>query len=470
MQGRRIVAWPAMLLLWPALSFGQQSASGKDAFADLLHRGFDLHQRAEYAQALPLLQQAWKLDPHDYFVNLLLGIDLLRTGNAQKAIPFLSAASRARPNEDFPYEYLGEAQGHLSHNAEAATAFMKAVEMTHGQPDAIESWAGFSLERFRQLAGQLRSSQTGLAAEYRLQARSYPEADSKRRQLLQQSAALDPEAPGIWSELATADLKAGDKDQAQQDGSRAQAGKNDPLLTREAALAESGQCGAAIPVLERSLAGTPQPVYARFLLSWCYSQEAGKVDAQIRQSGGNLAVAHLIRGDVLFRMQGDTAGAIAEYQAALANRMNDPKLLERLAEAQVAAGSLGAAGSNAEAALQLDPHRYSARQTLARIAMEQGRYADALPQLTVLAEQDPHDQGTQISLATTLAQLDKPAEALAHLQPLIDSGYPDQKGNLHSLLGALLRKTGHPEESAKAFAAARQLSTAYQQSTHRDQD
>jgi tetratricopeptide (TPR) repeat protein len=211
-------------------------------------------------------------------------------------------------------------------------------------------------------------------------------------------------------------------------------------------------------------------VYARFLLSWCYANEAGKVDMRIRQSGGNLALAHIIRADVLFRMQGDTAGAIAEYQAALSERKDDPKLLERLAEVQVAAGALAEAAQNADAALQLDAHRYSARQTLARIAMEQGRYADALPQLTVLAAQDPHDDGTQISLATALSQLDKPAQALQHLEPVLASGYPDQKGNLHSLLGALLRKAGRPAEAAQAFVTARQLSETYQQSTHRDQE
>jgi Flp pilus assembly protein TadD len=183
-----------------------------------------------------------------------------------------------------------------------------------------------------------------------------------------------------------------------------------------------------------------------------------------------MAIAHMIRGDVLFRMQGDTAGAIAEYQAALALRKDDPKLLERLAEVQVAAGDLAAAEQNAGSALSLDPHRYSARQTLARIAMEQGRYADALPLLSLLATQDPHDQGTQISLATTLAQLGNSTEALQHLEPVLASGYPDQKGGLHSLLGALLRKAGRSTEAAQAFATARQLSQAYQQSAHRDQD
>jgi tetratricopeptide (TPR) repeat protein len=581
---------PPALLLLLAPSFAQQPARQDDAFTILLHRGFALHQQADYNHALPLLQQAWKLDPRDYFVNLLLGIDLLRTGATEKSIRFLTTASHLRPTEDFPYEYLGEAQTQLGRYDDAASSFMKAVAVTHDAPDATESWIEFTLERFRQLAGQLRSSQTGLAAEYRLQARSYPAGDKRQRALLQQSAELDARAAGIWSELALADFTGGDDVEAQNNvvralaadsfdlhamlvramlaaragdwkmtaallnqiaarsrgllnaaapawppslqpvdaklitgaaaeflacaGSRAvdcsqeppspsgHAGRaglagetslsttlfrenrwdrlatladppqNDPeaWFQRGVALAQMGQCLRAIPALERGLAAPTEGVYARFLLSWCYANEAGKVDMRIRQSGGNLALAHIIRADVLFRMQGDTAGAIAEYQAALSERKDDPKLLERLAEVQVAAGALAEAAQNADAALQLDAHRYSARQTLARIAMEQGRYADALTQLTVLAAQDPHDEGTQISLATALSQLDKPAQALQHLEPVLASGYPDQKGNLHSLLGALLRKAGRPAEAAQAFSTARQLSETYQQSTHRDQE
>jgi Flp pilus assembly protein TadD len=102
--------------------------------------------------------------------------------------------------------------------------------------------------------------------------------------------------------------------------------------------------------------------------------------------------------------------------------------------------------------------------------MEQGRYVDALPELTLLAAQDPHDDSIQVSLATTLAQMGNTLEALHHLEPVLAHGYPDQKGSLHSLLGGLLRKAGRPAEAAQAFAAARELSAAYQQSSHRDQD
>jgi tetratricopeptide (TPR) repeat protein len=473
---KKCFIWPAALVLLLVPCFAQQQES---PFTILLHRGFAFHQQADYAHALPLLQQAWKLDPRDYFVNLLLGIDLLRTGKAEKSIGFLTTASRLRPREDFPYEYLGEAQTQLRHFDVAADSLMKAVSVAQDPADATEVWIEFTLERFRQLAGQLRSSQAGLAAEYRLQARSYPAGDKKQRDLLQQSAALDPQAPGILSELALAD-GAGTGEPAAPTLPNRQVpspthsapphGDAAAWLKRGIGLAEAAQCHQAIPALELGLAAHAQLVYPQFLLSWCYADEAGKVDAQIRRSGGDQAIAHLIRGDVLFRMQGDTTGAIAEYQAALSLRRNDPKLLERLAEAEVAAGDLTAAQQNAEAALALDTHRYSARQTLARVAVEQGRYADALPLLTLLATQEPHDEGTQISLATTLSQLDRPADALQHLEPVLASGFPDQKGNLHSLLGALLRKTGRPKEAAQAFATARQLSEAYQESAHRDQN
>ena len=466
MKCRCLLLSPLLLLF--ASVYAQESVPTDDAFTSLLKRGFALHQQANYRQSLPLLQQAWKLDPRDYFVNLLLGIDTLRTGDPEKAVQFLTVAARLRPREEFPYEYSGEAQTLLGRYDQAAIAYRKATVVAPDSPEATEAWIDFTLERFRQLAGQLRSSQAGLAAEYRLQARSYPLGDKKRRQLLEQSVAIDPKAPGIWSELAQAD---GDDAKAAERGSREISPRAATgWLQHGIDDAEAGRCEQAIPVLERGLKSGGAAVYVRFLLSWCYAGEAGKVDARLQRTGGQPAIAHMIRGDVLFRMQGDTAAAMAQYQAALAASPHDPKLLERLAEVQVAAGDLVGAEQNAESALALDAHRYSARQTLARIAMEQGRYADALPQLTLLAEQDPHDPGTQISMATALSALGNAAQALQHLEPVLAGGYPDPKGNLHSLLGSLLRKTGRSDEAAQAFAAARKLSEVYQQTSHRDQE
>jgi predicted Zn-dependent protease len=95
-------------------------AQGGDDFKSLVQRAFDLHQKGEFAQALPLLHRAYALEPGDYFVNLLLGIDSLRTGQPKTAVRFLKKASRLRPKEEYPLDYLGEAYARQNICGEAA--------------------------------------------------------------------------------------------------------------------------------------------------------------------------------------------------------------------------------------------------------------------------------------------------------------------------------------------------------------
>lgn len=203
-----------IIFLLPAAAQTRTTATD---FDDLLHRGFDFHQRQEYAQALPLLQKARRLRPQEYFVNLLLGIDLLRTGRPAEAVGFLKEAARRRPGEEFPYEYLGEAQATQYNYAAAADAYAGALRVAPQSSQAAVAMVDFSLARFAALSRQLRSSEHGLAAEYRIEALSHSAGDSSRRQLLQRAAALDGDAPGIWSDLALADIAAGDHTTAGQD-------------------------------------------------------------------------------------------------------------------------------------------------------------------------------------------------------------------------------------------------------------
>ena len=563
---------------------GQKSpATGGDDFRSLLNDGFALHQRADYAGALPLLQRARRIHPQDYFANLLIGIDLLRTGKPEDAIGYLRVAAHQRPKEDFPLDYMGEAQAQLGHFAEASQAYSRAVEVAPASSQAVEGALDYAVERFRAMSAELRSTSKGLAAEHRLQAMSHPLGDPVREQLLQGAARMDPEAPGIWSELAVACLRAGKMQEAEE--SLAQALKRNPndlrakeaqamlagtrgdwntafadlnfiaerspgaltesaedwpqdlqppsnrtatgvvtaflACTRErsdpcnpgsfgrerrpmsvspkvlyqeerweqlivlpvppntdatawfqygAALAALGRWGSAIPALERSLKGGEDNVYARFLLGWSYANEAGKVMALLEQEHGDESTVHLIRGDVLLQMQANSAGAIAEYTAALRTRGEDPKLLERLAEAQFENGQPKDAIESAKAALGIDPYQFAAMQTLARIAIEQRRYEDALPYLSQLTAHDPKDIAAQVELGMVLAHTGDANEALKHLEPPLEHGYPDEKGSLHALLGAVLRNVGRNKEAAQAFAKARALSDEYQRNAHQGAD
>jgi hypothetical protein len=52
-----------------------------------MKQGFELHQQARFGEAIPILDHACRLEPEDYFANLLLGIDLLRSGRAEESVP-----------------------------------------------------------------------------------------------------------------------------------------------------------------------------------------------------------------------------------------------------------------------------------------------------------------------------------------------------------------------------------------------
>lgn len=218
-------AWSCIFVL-AAITVPRMFAAAHDEFEPLVQKAFELHQRGDFAAALPLLHRAHAMQPDDYFVNLLLGIDSLRTGEAKASIPYLKKASRLRPREEYPLAYLGEAYARQALFADATTAYLQALEVAPGAPESSIAFVDFAVARFGEISALLRSSSQGLAAEYRLRARAMTEKDADRRSLLQRAVDLDPMAPGIWSESARAALDADDARAAAEDCRRAL--KSDP--------------------------------------------------------------------------------------------------------------------------------------------------------------------------------------------------------------------------------------------------
>ena len=585
----RMGAWQFRLALMSmAILLARQAVSQKGTDSDfdtVLHRAFELHQRARYDESLPLLRQAFRLQPNDYFVNLLLGIDLLRSGRASDAIPFLRTAARLRPKEEFPREYLGESHAHLAQFPEAAQAFLAGMQVAPSSEQAITAFVDFSLERIRQISMELRSTREGLAAEYRIEARADSPTDPGRARLLQQSAELDPEAPGIWSELALANVVLDQFADAERELENAAAANPNDLVSVEAkavhaakigawqdaasylngaarrspsimkrvwrdwprdlnppsneanitgpartlfscikqghdvcdfatesisqqqprsaasaatlfreqrwellahqpqpnaqdheswalrgiALAETGDCLSAVPALENARESKTHRVQALYSLSICYSNVAG--DAASRAEGSqDDEMMHVLRGDIFLRLRADSHAALTEYQFALAKQPNDPSILERVAEAQLAAAQNDAARQSAEAALRIDPERASAKRTLAKLLMQERDYAGALPYLRALIAQDQKDLASRIELGTALAQTGDYNDAVQTLAPLLEQGYPDQKGTLHYLLGTALRKLGRNQEAEAAFSSAHALSDRFQHGSLQDSE
>ena len=554
-------------------------AVGQDTKA-LLQSAFDLHQKGRFSEALPLLQRAYAKDPDDYFVNLLLGIDSLRTGQTKGAVPFLKKASQLRPKEEIPLDYLGEAYARQDIYGDAAEAYMKAMRVAPGSADSSVAFVDFALTRFAAMSERLRSSRKGLAAEYRLRALALPEKDAARVSLLQRAADLDAEAPGIWSDMARGFASKRNLEDAERYLRRAlQANPNDQVawileaqlsaqrsdwqqaserlnavaqhsagllseaveqwpaelqpppssklsgpaakflscvrdekspcefaptsrslsqsatalyreqrweqitklpsppstqteawFRRGVAFAKLEECQQAISSLEHGLSKMAPEVYGMFLLSWCYSREAGRSARAVQQSGGDDAPVHMMRGDILLRLHAKPDLAVSEYQLALEKNPHDPAVLERLAEAQFGSGKIEAARQSAEAALKIDPQRLTAKRTLAKIAMEERDYGSAVPYLKELTIRNPQDLTMRIELAKAYAQTGANGDALRNLAPVLQQGYPDEKGSLHYLLGTILKKMGRTTDADRAFATATQLSEAFQQKSYRDQD
>jgi tetratricopeptide (TPR) repeat protein len=581
--------WAAIFASLLASAIGEgPSSQARAEFNALLHRAFDFHQKNEYDQALPLLRDARRLRPHDYFVNLLLGIELLRTSQGAKSLPFLKEAARTNPREETPYQYLGEAQAGLRNYGEAFVAFDRAVRLAPQSPQTTVPSVDFCLARYAALAARLRSSQAGLAAEYRLQAMARPMNDTERVSLLLRAISLNENEPGVWGDLAMTELVNGNVTSAKQyiqralehdpndlraweaeamlaasqgdwvlaitrlnamhersptflahavvDWPRSQRlpatskkvgpgvaflqcaeedekicppevllhrlathgaakekseaapdvlfreqrwenllSRPDPPPAESAAWTRRGiaftkldDCDHAIPSFERGLASHSDHAYDLELLSMCYARQAGTIASRLKESGGDDALLHMMRGDILLRLHADSAGALAEYQSAQARHGDDPDILQRIAEAQLGAGQIDPARENAKAALRLDPHSYPAMRTLARIAMQDRNYVDALPYLRQLVKLDPKDLTARVELGTACAQTEALEEALNNLSPPLESGYPDEKGSLHYLLGTVLQHMGRSDRAEQAFAQASKLSNDFQHNSRQD--
>lgn len=226
------------------------------------------------------------------------------------------------------------------------------------------------------------------------------------------------------------------------------------------ALARTGNCPRAIPLLERGFLAD-QPT-AGFSLQLCYASEGDHAVSHLSAKGDQAAM-HQLKGDMVLRLHDDAATAVFEYAEALKFRPHDQHLLARLADAYKQLGDVTKAKENAEAAVALDPHESSALHTLAQLAMSERAYEAAVLWLKQLLIADPGDAWTQVQMGVAYGQSGHPEETLTYLSPQLTAGYPDPKGALHSLLARALRKLGREEEANVAANEAARLANSSMQ-------
>lgn len=140
-----------------------------DKFESLLHQGFELHKRQQYHLSIPALERARALRGTDYRVNLLLGVDYLRTERPAKAIEFLNAARSAQANDPVPLGYLAESYAALQQFDSAYQALSAAASLPGSSLPEQLDLVRFCLRRFGAVVEELRFTKAGLPYARRLQ-------------------------------------------------------------------------------------------------------------------------------------------------------------------------------------------------------------------------------------------------------------------------------------------------------------
>ena len=120
---------PSMPELWANLGLMQQEAG-------------------EIALAIPSFQQANHLNPSLYVPNLFLGIDLLRTGKGQEAIPFLIKAEKINRTDPQTPLALGRAYYAVGKFSLAAEEFTRALRL---DPKLGAAWFALGISRLNQV-------------------------------------------------------------------------------------------------------------------------------------------------------------------------------------------------------------------------------------------------------------------------------------------------------------------------------
>ncbi len=548
------------------------SATSVTDSASELKNANALHEQGDYAHSIPLLKEIVKGSPRDYKANLLLGEDLLRSGDPEAALAPLRIASESRADGDIALGFLADAAIELGDFSTAAKTLLAALGRAPESEADLLKWADFCIDRSRDLGIAMRKSKRGEATMLRVTAASHTERDEVRESLLTESAGKDPEQPGIWGELGAVQIAMGKNAEAAQSlkeavrrepqsaatlglealsaaaeqrwpdagaklsalGARSPAelrhaleawpqylvpgpevtgrvwdclrnhgagcaltsaraaassglsardlyaaGRWEQLIARPGvdnasgaeslwagvALARTDDCARALPALERGAKGNE--LTAGLWLEICYAKAGENVVARLTKMGDEVAL-HELKGDLLLRLRNDGEAAEWEYAEALKLKPKDEHLLARLADASDRIGDAAQAKASAMAALSEDSHESLALRIMARIAISERDYDQAIERLNALIATGSADDWVQVQLGVAYGQSGQPELAVRYLQTELRAGYPDPKGGLHAMLAASLRKLGRDDEAHAAAAEAAKLAQSASESDGSD--
>lgn len=412
----------------------------------LLNQGMALHMAGKDLQAIPVLQQALKLNPKIPPAQLFLGASYIRTNQPALALAPLENFIATVPEHLEARQMMVDAASALG---ETSRALPHLEALARIQPDRSAIWyelgrayESMAFETFQQMEKAFPESGPWFA----LLADSRSKISQNRAAYFfyRKALAKSPNLRGVHAAIAGIYRRTEHPDwAAQEDDLEAKLGKPN------CAAAKTPECefnaGRWSSVLALAKA---RPTADGFY--W----RVRAYDALARQSFGRLGElpassdAFRFQAESL-RDQGKHPESIAAWREALKLEPNHPGLQRELAASLLLAKEYAEAQEITSALLAAEPNAPDLQNLQGDLYLAQQMAAEAVPFLEKAAAANPQALETRASLARALLQSGQPAAALPHVTAALPT---DTDGSLHIQLARAYQAAGQTDAAREAMA------------------
>jgi len=361
-----------------------------------IETAWDLIAKGQRSQAVALLHDLVRSDPHNADARLLLGSVLMEQGERSESIAQLEEAVRLRPKSAEAQNALGEAYNLFGELKSARPAFERAVAIDPAFAQARVNLASVLLQagdgeralQHLERAITLFGNKPDAAYPHYLRAKLYVEKRDTAKAVsdLERAVALRPDFGEAWSDLGEARKALFDEDGALQALRRAVESSPDDAVAQTRLglnLLNRGKAHEAIVPLQHAAGLDPNNQSTLNAL-----QLALRKDGQPEQADSvKRRLAELLR---------DKDNADQKLVSAL-ELNNKGSALEK-------SGDTRGALERYRAALEIDPDHVGIRTNLAVALLKLGRWDEGISQMREALRRDPGNTNLQRGLEDALAQ------------------------------------------------------------------
>jgi tetratricopeptide (TPR) repeat protein len=429
-----------------------------------LNLGMALHMAGRKREAIPVLEEAIKLDPRLAPAWLFLGATRLQLGETTAAVKPLKTVLGLEPDQQQARQMLAGALFSLGRTEEAAAEYRK---LTNSNPESAPAWYGLgrcyeslASSAFDELQKTAPESAYVLAllADIRLREQQRSSAFFLYRRALEQM----PTMLGLHAALAEIYRQTGHSEWAEIEK------KKESQIPSPDCSDRKPECQFSRGHFDELTAATKEARTAGFLYwrSRAYNELALNAFTRLGQLPAS-AELHELKARI-FNNQKKYSEAASEWREALKLAPADWHVKKELAISLKFAQDYSAALSLFQELAREQPESAELSYLLGDTLLAEQRAEEATPFLERALRHDPKSVAAHKSLARAELATGKASAAIPHLKLALPA---DDDGTLHYQLAQAYQASGQPELARKTLAdyqAIQRSAAAQRESAERE--